>query len=332
VARAGTLTRATGDITTTSVDESLAFMRNAECVSWLLLDPDEFAGISDRLGYERLSVDDAWHSVSTERDAHQRAQVIRFSDHTYFALYQSSLRPDGTLSLDPVSVFVSHQSLVVVASPAQLEADQLQARWKSNADVLTLGSLALLHAVLDSVVDSHLGTVDQLADAVDEMEDTLFDTPTAEDDPRTIQMKSYATRKALVQLRRVAQPMRELITSTMRHDDGDHPRVDPALLPYYQDLYDHVLRVNDTIEGLRDLITTIYETRLALFDHTLNTVTRQLAAWAAIIAVPTAVTGFYGQNVPYPGYLHAGGFITSTVVWLGGAVILYVLFRRKHWL
>ncbi len=75
--------------------------------------------------------------------------------------------------------------------------------------------------------------------------------------------------------------------------------------PYYQDVYDHVLRVNDTIEGLRDLITSIYETRLALNDHSLNTVTRQLAAWAAIIAVPTAVTGFYGQNIPYPGFAAA---------------------------
>ena len=247
-------------------------------------------------------------------------------------MYPSSLTSDGSLLLDPISVFVSRHSLVVVAESGQIDAAELEDRWATNTDVLTVGSLALLHGVLDSVVDSHLETVDQLADAVDQMEDTLFDTPTAEDDPRTVQMRSYTTRKSLVQLRRVTQPMRELITSTMRHDDGDHPRVDPALLPYYQDLYDHVLRVNDTIEGLRDLITTIYETRLALFDHTLNTVTRQLAAWAAIIAVPTAVTGFYGQNVPYPGYLHAGGFITSTVVWLGGAVLLYVLFRRKHWL
>ena len=136
------------------------------------------------------------------------------------------------------------------------------------------------------------------------MEDVLFDErPSSRPDPREAQKRSFATRKALVRLRRVAQPMRELVVrSHAARGRATASTVNAAMQPYYQDVYDHVLRVNDTIEGLRDLITTIYETRLALNDHSLNTVTRQLAAWAAIIAVPTAVTGFYGQNIPYPGF------------------------------
>ena len=86
VAAAGILTQATGDLTKTTIDESLGALQSEGCVSWLLLDPDEFAGISDRLGYERLSVDDAWNSASSGSDTRQRAQMIRFSDHTYFAL------------------------------------------------------------------------------------------------------------------------------------------------------------------------------------------------------------------------------------------------------
>jgi len=126
--------------------------------------------------------------------------------------------------------------------------------------------------------------------------------------------------------------MRELVTGLMRFEDNSRPAVDAVLQPFYQDIYDHVLRVNDTIEGLRDLITTIYETRLSLNDYSLNTVTRQLAAWAAIIAVPTAVTGFYGQNIPYPGFAQHSGFVTSTVLWVGVSAILYISFKRRHWL
>jgi magnesium transporter len=258
---------------------------------------------------------------------------VRFPDHTYYSVFHAELDDKGELALSPVSIFVNHRSLVVVGTWSDIDGADILDRWQTSADMLRFGVLALLHGVLDAIVDSQLTAVDLLADAVDSMEDDLFDaTPDASEDPRAIQMRSFATRKSLVQLRRVTQPRRELVTGTMRHDEGDHPRVDPVLLPYYQDLYDHVLRVNDTIEGLRDLITTIYETRLALFDHSLNTVTRQLAAWAAIIAVPTAVTGFYGQNVPYPGYLHANGFLASTVLWVGGAILLYVMFRRRHWL
>ena len=86
----------------------------------------------------------------------------------------------------------------------------------------------------------------------------------------TLNCAAFTNRKSLVRLRRVTQPMRELITGTMRHEDNDATPVPPPLMSYYQDLYDHVLRVADSIEGLRDLITTIYETRLALYDHALE--------------------------------------------------------------
>ena len=95
--------------------------------------------------------------------------------------------------------------------------------------------------------------------------------------------------------------MRELVTGLMRFEDNSRPAVDAVLQPFYQDIYDHVLRVNDTIEGLRDLITTIYETRLSLNDFSLNTVTRQLAAWAAIIAVPHCRDRLLRAEHPVPG-------------------------------
>src|SRR5438552_7769675 len=108
--------------------------------------------------------------------------------------------------------------------------------------------------------------------------------------------------------------------------------VSDAMGPYYQDVYDHVLRATEWTESLRDLVTTILETNLTIQGNRLNVITKKVTSWAAIIAVPTAITGFYGQNVPYPGFGHASGFYTSTAVTIGASAVLYVIFRRKEWL
>jgi magnesium transporter len=191
----------------------------------------------------------------------------------------------------------------------------------------------MLHAMLDLVIDSQLAAVDALSDEVDKLEDALFDSSDlAQDDGLDLPRRGFATRKSLVRLRRVVAPMREVVSGIMRREEDDATPIDAALMPYYQDLYDHTLRTSETIEGLRDLLTTIYETRLAMADHTMNVVVKKLSGWAAIIAVPTAVTGFYGQNVPYPGFLKPWGFWFSTAVWAGMSFVLYVAFRRRRWI
>jgi magnesium transporter len=102
--------------------------------------------------------------------------------------------------------------------------------------------------------------------------------------------------------------------------------------PYFQDVYDHVLRATEWTESLRDLVSTILETNLSIQGNRLNTITKKVTSWAAIIAVPTAVTGFYGMNVPYPGFAQHSGVLISTalIVTLSGG--LYLLFKRLDWL
>ena len=102
--------------------------------------------------------------------------------------------------------------------------------------------------------------------------------------------------------------------------------------PVYADLYDHVLRVSEWTESLRDMVTTVFETTLSLQDARLNTVMKKLTGWAAIIAVPTAITGFYGQNVHYPGIDTVGGFVVSTAIIVALVLGLYVMFKRWDWL
>jgi magnesium transporter len=103
-------------------------------------------------------------------------------------------------------------------------------------------------------------------------------------------------------------------------------------MPYYQDVYDHVLRATEWTESLRDLVSTVLETNLTIQGNRMNLIMKQVTSWAAIIAVPTAVTGFYGQNLPYPGFQHQGGLITSSLIIVLGSGGLYWIFRRKNWL
>src|SRR4029077_1465773 len=132
-----------------------------------------------------------------------------------------------------------------------------------------------------------------------------------------------------VMLRRVVLPMREVVNAVMRRDLGI--MTDP-LQPYYQDVYDHVLRATEWTESLRDLVTTILETNLTVQSNRMNVITKKVTSWAAIIAVPTFITGFYGMNVPYPGFGRAAGLEVAFAIMVVSAAVLYLVFKRNDWL
>src|SRR6202020_677942 len=172
----------------------------------------------------------------------------------------------------------------------------------------------------------HFEAVRAADDAGEELEDNLFD-----DTPKnmTVHRRSFELRKSLVLLRRIVLPMREVLNTLMRRDVHV---VDNELMPYYQDVYDHVLRATEWTESLRDLVTTILETNLTIQGNRMNIITKKVTSWAAIIAVPTAITGFYGQNVPYPGFSAHWGFWFSTALIVVLSGTLYWAFRRSDWI
>ena len=178
--------------------------------------------------------------------------------------------------------------------------------------------------LLDVVIDGRFATVQQLDEAIESLEDLLFD-----DQPHgaEVQRRSFELRKPLVVLRRLVLPMREVV-NTLRRDLG---LVDEAIGPYFQDVYDHVLRATEWTESLRDLVSTILETNLTIQGNRMNSIMKKVTSWAAIIAAPTAVTGWYGMNVPYPGFDRHAGFVTSMVLLVVLSGGLY-LFKRLDWL
>ena len=124
-------------------------------------------------------------------------------------------------------------------------------------------------------------------------------------------------------------PMRETVSTLMRHEEDVVPE---GLYPYFQDVYDHILRVSESSDSLRDLVTAIVETNFSLRDYRQNLIVKKVSGWAAIIAVPALITGYYGMNVPYPGSGEVAGVIWSTLLIIGVSASLYYIFRHNDWL
>lgn len=124
--------------------------------------------------------------------------------------------------------------------------------------------------------------------------------------------------------------MRDLVETVMRR--ATERDAGSELLSYFQDLNDHILRAAEWSESLREMVSSIFETNISLADARLNIVVRQLTSWAAIVAVPTAITGFFGQNLRFPGYGTAWGFAISLSIIVVLCFGLWALFKRKGWL
>jgi magnesium transporter len=282
-------------------------------------DRDDLQQVADELGLDPLAVED-----SVEHN--ERPKVDHYPSHLFVTTYGMTMATEGDLRMSRVSAFVLPQALVTVHGE-DFDIDVVVNAWDENPDLLEFGSKALLYGLLDVVVDGHLSCLQALDDRVEEAEDRLFD-----EQPRSghdIQRQTYQLRRQMSGVRKVVLPMRDVVDTLLRHADPAHPS---ELTERFRDLHDHVIRTNEWNDGLRDTITTIFETGLSLADANLNQIVRKLSGWAAIIAVPTAVTGFYGQNVPYPGYEQPWGFWLSSAVTLLLAVGIYTFFRKKGWL
>jgi len=280
----------------------------------------DLALVAEELGLHELAIEDAV-------DRRQRPKLDRYASHEFLNMYAVRLDvTTGELLLSELAAFITPRALVTVRKDDGFDMARVVQRWDSSPDLADHGVGFLLYGLIDDVVDGHFDAVSSLDEEIEKLEDLLFDDVQHDAD---VQRRSFELRKSLVTLRRVVLPMREVVNTLMRRD---LTVVSEPMVPYFQDVYDHVLRATEWTESLRDLVTTILETNLTIQGNRLNIITKKVTSWAAIIAVPTAITGFYGQNLPYPGYGSHNGFVTSTVLIGLLSAVLYVAFRRKDWL
>ena len=280
----------------------------------------DLATIAEELSLHPLAVEDAVNE-------HQRPKLDRYDTHLFLNAYTVSLdTASGELRASEIGVFITPRALVTVRKDHGVDIDVVLVRWDESSDLAKNGVAFLLWGLLDYIVDTHFEAVQSLDSEIEALEDMLFEDASREVE---VQRRSFELRKSLVLLRRVVVPMREVVNTAMRRDLH---AIGDAMTPYYQDVYDHVLRATDWTESLRDLVTTILETNLAIQGNRMNLVMKKVTSWAAIIAVPTAITGFYGQNVPYPGFAAHWGFWFSSALIVGMSLTLYWAFRRQDWL
>lgn len=305
------------------------YLEKDGCLVWVdICDPDShlLTELAAELSLEPLAVEDA---VSHR----ERPKATRYSGYTFLTAYATHIRAEDApahraqLTVSRVSAFIFKRGIVTVREGSGFDMDAVVTRWEDNADLLKYGVGALVHGLLDVIVDGHFEAVQVLDEKMEDLEDGLFNERAA---THQVQRRTYSIRKDLVALRRVVLPMREVVNAVLRHrKDFNAPT---ELDAWYDDLYDHVLRATEWTESLRDMVTTIFETNLSLQDARLNTVMKKLTGWAAIIAIPTAVTGYFGQNLPYPGFQQHWGYALSSGLIIGIAGLLYVTFKRKNWL
>ena len=307
-------------------DEIIDALNDPDRLVWLdVVDakPDALGSLIDALRLPDTEIEDAFAP-------HERPKVSRHGDHLFFTTYATELAgrladlEGDRLRTHRISGFVLPSALVTIRS-SDFDIEPVLRAWDENSDLLKAGPRALVHGLMDTIVDGHFATIQTLDDDIEDLEDVLFEENGT---GRGFQQQVYSLRKELVALRRVVLPMREVVNGLLRHGGRTNTELDS----WYEDLYDHILRAAEWTESLRDMVTSVFETNLSLQDSRLNTTMRKLAAWAAIIAVPTAITGWFGQNVPYPGFQKEFGLWVSVVTIVLGSLAMWWSFRRRRWL
>ena len=233
--------------------------RNA--VYWLDIvepTPDELHHLSETLDLHELAVEDAFKGM-------QRPKIDHYDSHLFINLYHAKYNEKAKeLNTVEMSVFVTKRGLITIRSTGEFDMTAVTKRWDESAELSDGGVDYLLWGLLDVVVDSYFDVIQELDMELEELESMMFEV---QRNNRMIQQRSYSLRKALVLLRRVAIPMREVLNPLVRRETkflGEH------MAPYFQDVYDHIMRVGDWTDSLRDLVTTLLETNLTIQGNQMN--------------------------------------------------------------
>ena len=298
------------------------YLAQAETVVWVdLCEPSkgQLRELAEELGLHELAVEDAL-------SPHQRPKLDHYETHLFLSAHVVQLDDGANLQKTEIDAFISERWLITVRKNDRFSMEPVLRRWDRSADLAKHGVSFLLYGLLDVIVDDYFDTVQRFDDFYDEISESIFSEHPL--DPSK-QRDWFQMRRALVHFHRLVVPMREAVSSLMRRE---HQVVAEGLYPYFQDVYDHILRVSESTDALRDLVATIVETNFSLRDYHQNLVMKKVTSWAAIIAVPTLITGFYGMNVPFPGFGRDSGWIAAVVLIVICSVGLYTLFRKHDWL
>ena len=289
---------------------------------WIgLHEPDEalLRKVQQRFGLHDLAVEDAHR-------AHQRPKLEVYGDSLFIVLRTAQLH-EGKIQCGETHIFAGHGYVVTVRHGSSHSYAEVRARCESAPKMLTMGESFVVYSIMDFVVDNYFPILHAFETEVDALEDAVF----AQSWKRRDVERTYELRHELMQLRRAVSPLLDVCTRIMRFDAPS--LIDRAMHPYFRDVQDHVIRVTESIDSLRELLTAALEANLLLASVQQNDVTKKLAGWAAILAVPTAIAGIYGMNFEHmPELKEPLGYPAVLILIIGLCLFLYSRFKRAGWL
>ncbi len=279
---------------------------------------DELRRLQERFALHPLAVEDALSS-------HEQPKVDAYNDQLF--VVTRTARLDGEeIVYGETNIFVGPKHIITVRHGSARAHSGLRQQLESAPSLLRHGTDYVLHGVLDFIVDGYLPVVQDIEEDVLATERKALDLSLTGEDVRHI----FRLRGELLRFRRVLGPMRELCA---RLEHQSLPGIDSEVRPYFRDVHDHVRRVETMVDGLREIITTVFEASLLLEQQHQNTITRKLAAGATLVAVPTAVAGIYGMNfkvMPELDWQYGYPFAWAFIV--GLCAFIYWRFKRVGWL
>ncbi len=289
--------------------------------AWIgLLEPteEEFESVRREFGLHELAVEDAII-------AHQRPKLELYGDSLFIVLKTARwIAPDDTIELGELLIFVG-DGFIVSVRHGEPSLRDVQLQMEQRPDLLAQGPSAALYAIVDRVVDDYEPVIEELDSAIRETETDVF-TPSSSNPAGRI----YQLKRTVLELHTVIAPLAPAIEKLATIE---HPLIDKDMHPYFRDIHDHLLRASGRVEGFRELLTSILAANLTQASVRQNEDVRKISAWAAIIAVPTLITGIYGMNFEHmPELTWRIGYPLALFIMALACFLLYRQFRRTGWL
>ncbi len=305
------------------LDQISEIIREPSSLVWFdVVDPgpNDLALLQAEFDLHPLAIEDAL-------GPHQRAKIESYGRYVFLIVHGVTRSPDG-LATHEIAIFAGESFVVTVRHDPAYPMDDLRARWHDGIDGKVTDAPALVHAILDALVDGYLPISDLFETRLDELENVLLEQGRISS---VALRRISAMRKDLSAFRRAVVPMREILALPIRGDSHFFTRDD---LPYYRDVLDHVLLVIDRIESTREAMTNVLETNIGISSNRQNEVSKQLTLIATIFLPLTFITGFFGQNF---GWL-VDNIKSQQSFWIYGVgtevvavVALLTYFRFRGW-
>ena len=304
------------------VEDISTYVSRPDCFVWVALKdatPAELEQMREEFDLHELAVEDAQHG-------HQRPKIEEYGDSLFAVLHTVEIS-GGELLVGEVDIFVGRNYVLSVRHRSLKGFQDVRARCEREPELLKHGSGYVLYALMDAVVDRYFPVFDALETELEDIESRIF----SEDSKTRANIEAlYDLKRKLMTLKHATGPLLDTIGKLY---GGRVPQVCAGMSEYFRDVYDHLIRINQNIDSMREMVTTATSVNLSLISLAENETTKRLASYAALVAVPTMVAGVYGMNFEHmPELKWVWGYPFALSLMIGIDVYLWFRFRKSGWL